>query len=254
MRDDHGHDDPFGDLDDDNRAREAAPAGWSANGRRDPVSGDGDADRGAPDEAGVENDDGPPVAGGWVQSGGVVRWEGPDDEANPRAEIDSPLAADEPDLPPGAPAAPRVRAVHAWMMRQRAGQEDALGSLLLAQREQGATGESSPPARRRPRRGEPEPSPLDLAIAEHRAAADEYDALLTSLDEQVAHGGAAHALVEFYLWLGEHLADLAGEPEAAGASSGPPATLPAAAWLGRAQAALAVRTRVERVTAPESDE
>lgn len=193
---------------------------------------------------------------GWVESGGVLRWEEPDETDNPRAEQDSPLAADDLDLPAGAPDAARVRAVHAWLLRRRAREHEALGALLLAQREQRAReGDASSSAgeRRRTRRGEPQAAPLELDVAEHQAAADEYEALLAALDDHLAHSGPGRALVEFYLWMGEHLAAMAAEPEAAVAGN-PPRTLAAAAWWGRAQAALSGRTRVERMTAPEVDE
>lgn len=211
--------------------------------------GDGDALARADEEADEEA-----TKEGWVVAGGVARWEAPEDTANPTTEAASPLAAEELTLPEGAPDAPRVRAVHAWIVRQRADEHEALGALLLAQREQRAHDDAQPqPRRRGAHGGEPEPSPLDLTLAEHQSAADEYDALLAALEEQAAHSGPGRALVEYYLWLVEHLAALAAAPEAASAAR-PPATLAAAGWRGRAQAALGVRGRVERMTAPPAEE
>lgn len=190
---------------------------------------------------------------GWVSAGGVLEWAEPDEAADPAAEAHSPLADDDLTMPEGAPPGPRLRAVHAWLTRRRLLEHDVLGDLLLAQREQRQDAEREQPAPRRRHRGEPEASPLDLALAEHQASADEYDALLAALDDQVAHAGPQRALVEFYLWLGEHLAILAADPDAD--DSGGPATTPGtAAWLGRAQVALAARTRVEQMTAPAQED
>lgn len=188
---------------------------------------------------------------GWVSAGGVVRWEEPDELADdPRAEAESPLAADELELPQGAPDAPRVRAVHAWIVRQRITQHEAMGVLLLQQRERRADEDAQDrPPRRQSRHGAHDVSPLELTIAEHQAAADEYDVVLEALDDLAAHSGAGQVLVEFHLWLAEHLAALATAPEAAAAAE-MPGNLAEAAWRGRAQAALGVRGRVERVTAP----
>jgi hypothetical protein len=203
------------------------------------------------DEA-SRDEDSEPTETGWVSSGGVLEWAGPDEEADPAAEAVSPLADEEISMPEGAPPGPRLRAVHAWLARRRARELDALGDLLLVQRQQRESAEQEPPARRR-RRGEPVASPLDLALAEHQASADEYEALTAALDELVVHTGPQRALVEFHLWLAEHLALLAADPDAD--NSGRLATTQGqAGWLGRAQAALATRTRVEQVTAPAEDE
>lgn len=222
--------------------------GASANGHR------AARDSGEPGgEPGAAPDHAP--AAGWVSAGGVLHWEEPDEQAeDPRAEADSPLAADDLALPEGAPDAPRVRAVHAWIMRQRAREQDTLGSLLLARREQRTSDEEEPPARR-PRRNHPTPAadPVDLAIAEHEAATDEYDALLAALEDHAAHAGPGRVLIEYYLWLSEHLAALAAAPEAA-AGDAAPTTPGTARWRGRALAALAVRGRVERVSAPATDD
>jgi hypothetical protein len=255
-------DDGFGDVGEDGWAddlpadRDAEGAGSDAAAGRNGHSrhdacllqpGDGDV------LARAEGETEAAASEGWVVAGGVARWEAPEDAANPRTEAASPLAADELTLPEGAPDAPRVRAVHAWIVRQRADEDEALGALLLAQREQRAHDDAQPPRRRDAHRGEPELSPLDLTLAEHQSAADEYDALLAALEEHAAHGGPSRALVEYYLWLVEHLATLAAEPEATSAAR-PPATLAAAGWRGRAQAALGVRGRVERMTAPPLEE
>ena len=258
-------DDGFDGFDEDGRASDDLPVdhdgqgagsdaadgrnGHSRQSARLLQPGDGNALARADEEA----DEGAALEG-WVIAGGVARWEAPEDAANPTAEADSPLAADELTLPEGAPDAPRVRAVHAWIVRQRADEYEALGALLLAQREQRAHDDAQPqPRHRGAHRGEPEPSPLDLTLAEHQSAADEYDALLAALEDHATHSGPGRALVEYYLWLVEHLATLAAEPEAASASR-PPATLAAAGWRGRAQAALGVRGRVERMTAPPAEE
>lgn len=208
------------------------------------------------DEAGATPDEAP--ASGWVSSGGVLHWEEPDAPADdPRAEADSPLAADDLALPEGAPDAPRVRAVHAWILRQRTREQDALGNLLLARRAQQTedhTEVDEPPARR-PRRNRPAPETdlLDLAIAEHEAATGEYDTLLAALEDHAAHAGPGRVLVEYYLWLTEHLAAMAAAPAAA-AGNAAPTTPEAARWRGGALAALAVRGRVERVSAPATDD
>ena len=66
------------------------------------------------------------VSGGWLSKGGVLRWNASDEEAPHadaplRDEARSPWAAEAFDLPLGAPAAPRVRAVRAWLARRRPG-------------------------------------------------------------------------------------------------------------------------------------
>lgn len=233
--------------DDPNASARANHAnGGASNGHR---AGARDADTAADDVANAAPD---ASGAGWVASGGVMHWEEPESEAaDPRAEAESPLAADELDMPEGAPGAPRVRAVHAWMVRQRVRLTDALGELLLAQRDQRAA--EPPPSRRASRRADIEISPLELAIAEHQAAADEYDALLAALEEHAAHAGPGQALVDFYLWLSDHLAEQAAMPEAA-VGAAPPTTRETAAWRGHAMAALAARGRVERMTAPALDE
>ena len=213
-------------------------------------------------------------AGKWVSQGGVLNWEEPEDfgdqgEPTIREEAESVWAADDVDLPPGAPDTARVRSARAWLARQRQREVDALGMLLLERREIYGDEElesgGSPRARR-------EDNPLDLALAEHQAAVEEYEAMLAALDDIIAHNGPARALVEFYLWLGERLAELARAPEApAGfaaslllapvedeesAEPGEPAPTPRASseWQGRAETVTQARRRVERVTAPEPED
>lgn len=212
-------------------------------------------------------------AGKWVSQGGVLNWEEPEarsDDAEPdiRAEAESVWAADEVDLPPGAPDAARVRAVRAWLAKQRQYEVDALGMLLVERRE--IYGGDEMEARTSSRQHED--NPLDLALAEHQAAVEEYETMLAALEDIVSHNGPARALVEYYLWLGERLAQLAQEPEAPAGfaasmllapmedeeSAGPgrPAPTPRAAaeWEGHAEAVTQARRRVERVTAPEPED
>jgi hypothetical protein len=211
--------------------------------------------------------------GKWVSQGGVLNWEEPEgtaDDAQPdiRAEAESVWAADDVDLPAGAPDAARVRAARAWLAKQRQYEVDALGMLLVERREIYGGDELEASASRRPH----EDNPLDLALAEHQAAVEEYETMLAALEDVVAHNGPARTLVEFYLWLGERLAQLAQEPEApAGfaasmllapmedeesAEPGRPAPTPRASaeWQGRAEAVTQARRRVERVTAPDPEE
>jgi hypothetical protein len=244
--------DDFDDLD------EREGAGWAAgddlgDGAVSPNGRLRRAERGEPLEPLAEATDDEVPAEGWAVTGGVVHWMAPREDDDPRAEAQSPLAADALILPGGAPDAPRVRAVRAWIARQRAEEAEALGALLLAQREQRLDEDAQPARRRGGRRGAPESAPLDLALAEHQAAADEYDTLLAALDDHAAHSGPGRALVEFYLWLVEYLATLAAGPEARSAEV-PPRTLAAAKWRGRAHVALGVRGRVERVMAPSAEE
>ena len=191
------------------------------------------------------------VASGWVSAGGVLEWAGTEDETDPAVEATSPLADDELTMPEGAPPGPRLRAVRAWLARRQQNEHHVLGELLLEQREQRLRAEQEHATRRR--RGESGASPLDLALADHQAAADEYGALLNELDNVIAHTGPQRALVEFHLWLGEHLAMLASDPDADN-SGGLAATPRQASWIGQAQAALATRKRVEQVTAPAEDD
>ncbi len=212
-------------------------------------------------------------AGGWVAHGGVVRWEAGEEEdlqedAPLREEAQSPWAAEDFELPLGAPAAPRVRAVRAWLARRRQRETGLIGELLLERRRLYPAAEdgASTPA-------DDEANPLALALAGAQAAADEYETLLGLLEDARAHGGPQSVLIEFHLTLDERLAALAADPaapdefaeralyaplteEAAAARAAAPAPTPRARaeWEGRASAILATRQRVERVTATEEGE
>jgi hypothetical protein len=251
-------------MHDDRHDRDAFDSDAWADERSNAFGGDGRYDSGAGWMNGRESDQpSPPEPGdeedeaateeGLVASGGVIHWDEPEDASDPQAELSSPLGNEEVELPPGAPPGPRVRAVHAWLLRKREDEHAAMGNLLLAQREQRVADDTELAPRRRAQRGEPEASPLELAIAEHEGAAVEYEELLAALDEHILHAGTGRALVEYYLWLTEHLAALAAQPEAASADA-PPRTPAVASWLGHAQAALAARSRVERMTAPDQDD
>jgi hypothetical protein len=175
-----------------------------------------------------DDDDSPEAAadgGRWVTRGGVVQWEESDDRdvtafPNLRDEAVSSWAEDDVTLPLAAPERLRVRATRAWLARRRLGESDAQGALLLERRriygapaddEQAPDGDQTIPNRRRARHERPD-NPLDLAIAEHQAAADEYEDLLLTLEELRAHSGADRTLIEFYLSVTDRLAALAGQP------------------------------------------
>lgn len=211
--------------------------------------------------------------GGWVARGGVMRWDASEEEdaqqdAPLREEAQSPWAAEDFDLPLGAPAAPRVRAVRAWLARRRLREADLIGELLLERRHLYPAGEDGAPTL-----AEDEANPLALALAEAQASADEYETLLGLLEDIRAHGGAQSVLIEYHLAVTERLAELAAAPaapeefaertlyaaltdEAAAARAAAPAPTPRdrAEWEGRAAAVLATRQRVERVTAAEEGE
>lgn len=248
---------------------------WGAESSDDGMS-NGDSHHGVDGDADGEDDmriPRRPPEGKWVSQGGILNWEEPDslagrDEPSIREEAESVWGVDDVDLPAGAPDTARVRAARAWLAKQRQLEVDALGTLLLRRREiYGGEDLESAVA------GHPhEDNPLDLALAEHQAAVEEYEALLAALDDVVSHNGPARALVEFYLWLGERLAELAQSPEApAGfaaslllvpmedeesAEPGEPAPTPRASaeWQGRTEAVTQARRRVERVTAPEPED
>lgn len=211
--------------------------------------------------------------GKWVSQGGVMRWETPDDEETTPSvqdEARSPFAADDFTLPAGAPDAARVRAVRAWLARQRQFAGEAIGFLLMERRLQ--TSDSGRDTEGRATFEERD-DPLELALAEHQMAMQEYERLIEMLDDILTHSGPARALIEYHLWLTERLAQVAREPEAPasfaaqlllveiedeeqGAADPPRATTPRshAEWQGRAEADLRTRRRVEWVTAPETDE
>jgi hypothetical protein len=213
-----------------------------------------------------------PPGGRWVSRGGVLSWqEPPVVEGAPldaRAEAESRWAADEVELPPGAGMPVRIRAVRAWLLRQRQLENEALGVLLLARRQAAPAGE--PPTNTAARRGIPEESPLELEMAEHQAAAAEYERLFELLAELETHNGPPRLLVEFYLALTERLAELASAPEAAPdfaphlrvaqrasaqrASAQRVEPRAAVEWQGRVSAVTLTRRRVERVTQPEVEE
>ena len=187
---------------------------------------------------------------GWVSAGGVLHWEPGEAEESAAAQAHSPLAAEAFEVPEGAPDAPRVAAVRAWLLRKGELASEDLGALLLRQREQR---HDEAPSGRRPRRGPPAPSEVDLGLAEQQAAFDEYVLLAETLDETVAHASLARALVEFYLWLAEHLDGLVAASRTLRADATPD-PLTVAAWNGHAQAVVATRGRVERMMAPASDD
>ncbi len=212
-------------------------------------------------------------AGGWVTHGGVLRWNASDEEdtqedAPLREEAHSPWAAEDFELPLGAPAAPRVRAVRAWLARRRMREADLIGELLLERRRLYPTTEDGAPTP-----ADDEANPLALALAEAQASADEYETLLGLLEDTRAHGGSQSVLIEYHLAVSERLAELAASSaapeefaertlyaaltdEAAAARAAAPAPSPRARaeWEGRAAAVLATRQRVERVTAAEEGE
>ncbi len=220
-------------------------------------------------------------AGHWVTQGGVLRWqadERDDDddegtEAPLREEALSAWAADEVDLPLGAPATARLRAVRAWLARRRLRETELIGALLLERRRltsPTSTDDDADDADARPTAEAPENphDPLALALVEAQAAADEYETLLGLLDETRSHVGPQAALVEYYLALTDRLATLAAQP-AAPASFAETVLFaeierqPASAkltpanhseWEGRASAALAARKRVEQVTTAEPED
>jgi hypothetical protein len=218
-------------------------------------------------------------AGHWVTQGGVLRWQADtsDDDAEGtevplREEALSSWAADDVDLPLGAPPTARLRAVRAWLARRRLRETELIGALLLERRRLASSSDTdesaedaletlaSPPANPH--------DPLALALAEAQAAADEYETLLGLLEETRAHVGPQAALVEYYLALTDRLATLASQPAAPESFAATtlfaeierqPSTVeltPAlrSEWEGRASAALAARKRVEQVTAAEAED
>lgn len=232
------------------------------------------------DEPEINTIPGATESGHWVRQGGVLSWESEGDEAdaptNPRDEAASVWADDEMDVPPGAPDHLRVRATHAWLARQRALEEQALGALLLERRrlyagDAGNLEESQ--EEHNINAAEAEDAPLNVALAEHQAALEAYDQMLEMLDDFTAHTGPKAVLVEFYLWLTEELARLAAAPEApadfasrlllvpveseeavTGADTSRVTPRSLANWQGRAEATVQARKRVERVTALDPED
>jgi hypothetical protein len=204
--------------------------------------------------------------GHWIRSGGILRWEEGDEGSGERVTLRSEAAShwadDDLDLPLGAPPRVRLRAMRAWLARRQELEQEAQGMVLLERR------------RLREEGGEPEPArgiehhPLSLALAEHQAAAAEYERLLEALAELESHSGLDRVLIEFYLCITESLAVLALAPEApadfraAALVAEPesprqqpvPTPLSRAEWHGRAEAVLGARRRAERVTTPEEGE
>jgi hypothetical protein len=244
---------------------------WTGWGKESTTDGRSDD---AQEEAGVEGDERSQRATGegrWVSAGGVMRWESNSGAEESASEAASRWAADDLDLPPGAPDPIRVRATRAWLLRQRAAESEAMGYLLLERRRLQVASDSRESAQSGAASGEAE-GPLDVALAEHQAAIQEYERLVEALDEIGAHTGPAHLLVEFYLRINERLAELAADPaapagfaaalllapvedeEAAGPGAAPPTPGAQAEWQGRAEAVLYTRKRVERLTAPEPED
>jgi hypothetical protein len=250
------------DLDDENRLRRGWPTG-------DGSGADGRGANGASAYQDEEEDEAPAPAGAvgrWVSHGGVLVWEeSAEAPAQPASEAESLWAADELQLPPGAPAGARIRAVRAWLLAQRQAANEALGMLLLEQRRMQPAAEAEPPpARRGSREAPPEESPLELAMAEQQAAMSEYERLFETLADLETHIGPPRVLVEFYLSLTDQLAELANAPEAPSGfaphlrtgerPAGAATARSAADWEGRASSVVKTRRRIERMTAPETEE
>ncbi|HZC08095.1 MAG TPA: hypothetical protein VE338_20835 [Ktedonobacterales bacterium] len=257
-------------------AGESAPDGHApAPSEQDGHYGDGFL---RPALADVDEDVRTHGAGGWVSQGGVLRWQGnerdesdEDGTATPlREEAESLWAADEVDLPLGAPATARLRAVRAWLARRRLREAELIGALLLERRrltaQAHASDDESDDDRETP--SENPNDPLALALAEAQAAADEYESLLGLLEDTRAHVGPQAALVEYYLIITDRLATLAAQPAAPAdfaektlfaqverlPASGALTPAERTEWEGRAGAVLATRQRVEQVTAAEPED
>lgn len=215
--------------------------------------------------------------GHWVTQGGVLRWQASADrdssddegvETPLREEAQSSWAADDLDLPLGAPAVTRLRAVRAWLARRRLRETELIGALLLERRR--LAGPAADDADEAEPQAAPENpnDPLALALTEAQAAADEYETLLDLLAETRAHVGPQSALVEYYLALNDRLAALATQPAAPDTfaqsvlfaeierqpTRGEIAPSQRSEWEGHAGAALATRRRVEQVTASEPED
>ncbi|HEX6543482.1 MAG TPA: hypothetical protein VF040_17120 [Ktedonobacterales bacterium] len=240
---------------------------WDAVSDGVPPVSDGETDSpgGIPD-----SDEQPASEGEWVSQGGVLHWEEPegtpeDIASDLRREAQSPWASETLTLPLGVPDALRVRAVRAWLARQRMLENEAMGILLLERRQQ-VTREGDETDLRE--HTSSDDHPLDIALAEHQAAAAEYESLLEALDEIGMHTGPGRLLVEYHFLLGDRIATLAAAPEAPddfaevelfmtikrSPSSTPITPRSRAEWEGRAGAVLQTRRRVERMTTPEEEE
>lgn len=229
--------------------------------------------RSADDGDGADESEGA-SEGEWVSQGGVLHWEEPEGAADDiatdlRREAQSQWAAETISLPLGTPDALRVRAVRAWLARQRMLENESMGVLLLERRKLTPADEDE--AVRRPRAHAEDPQdehPLDIAMAEHQAALAEYESLLAQLDDVGMHNGPGKVLVEYHFLLGDRIAALATAPEAPDdfaesqlfmTVERQPSTTTVtprlcAEWEGCAGAVLQTRRRVERVTAPEEEE
>src|SRR5262245_52163102 len=212
-------------------------------------------------------DDDATTQGHWVTRGGVLFWEEPEtyDESGAldlRAEAASEWAADDLNLPLGAPDTLRIRALRAWLARRRIEETDTLGILLLERRRLYPDASDETAVRRQ---ASTESSPLDLEMLERQSASEEYERYLEQLADLEAHGALRRLLVEFYLALTERVAELANNPAAPEdfapelrvadeKPSGGASAEESAEWHGRAEAATLTRRRVERVTAPEEEE
>jgi hypothetical protein len=231
--------------------------------------------------ADVDDDDAPVTRqagdGHWVTQGGVLRWQASADrdssddegvETPLREEAQSSWAADDLDLPLGAPPTTRLRAVRAWLARRRLRETELIGALLLERRRLAGPAADDADEGEPPARPENPNDPLALALTEAQAASDEYETLLDLLAETRAHVGPQSALVEYYLALNERLAALAAQPAAPDTfalsvlyaeierqpASGEVAPSQRSEWEGHAGAALATRRRVEQVTASEPED
>jgi hypothetical protein len=254
--------------DNDRPGWDLEPLPLGANGRGDPwrigaTSAGDETDNVA--RSGAEE---APAKGHWVTRGGVLFWEEPEtyDESGAldlRAEAASEWAADDLNLPLGAPDTLRIRALRAWLARRRIEETDTLGILLLERRRLYPDAADESAVRRQ---ASPESSPLDLEMLERQSASEEYERYLEQLADLEAHGALRRLLVEFYLALTERVGELANNPTAPEdfapelrvadekPSSGETSAEESAEWRGRAEAAMLTRRRVERVTAPEEVE
>jgi len=239
---------------------------------------DGDTAESAPSNGAIRHDgdeDEMPREGQWVTEGGVLKWEEPDGgedvTADLRAEAGSRWAADNLELPLGAPERARLRAVRAWLARQHLLENEAIGFLLLERRRLRADalrdedGDEAAEKRDEQRASD---DPISAAVAEHQAAIEEYEGMLGALDDLAVHTGSSRILVEFFLMINERLLDLASAPVAPEdfsrqhflpavqrrTATAQPTARSQAEWQGHTEAVLRTRSRVERMSAPEPEE
>jgi hypothetical protein len=240
---------------------------WDSRGASDGTDSSSHSTNGRARLEGADDEGAPAGEGRWISSGGVLRWEESDEAAAAehvtlRVEAESRWADDDIDLPTGAPSRLRLRAMRAWLARQRLLEQEAQGAVLLERRQRHADEDRAEAI------SSDAYDPLNLALAEHQAGAAEYEGMLETLADIENHAGLDRVLIEFYLWLGERIAVLAQAPEApaefrsaalaAEPESPTPHTTPTplthAEWRGRAAATLAARRHAERVSAPEPEE